>query len=125
MVQLFGRITRNAKVTELKDGKKVTNFSIAINDEYKSKTGKVKKVTYVECAYWLNPDMSVYFTKGKLLEVNGRLEVSAYNNLQGEAVGKINFHVSNFKFHGNGTPSKKEENHIAAESSSAMADLPF
>ena len=56
MVQLIGRITRDAIVSEVKEGKKVLNFSIAINDYYKPKDGEpMKMVTYINCAYWNNP----------------------------------------------------------------------
>ncbi|MBS1738048.1 MAG: single-stranded DNA-binding protein, partial [Bacteroidetes bacterium] len=40
-MELTGRVTADAKVTETKNGKKVTNFSIAINDRYKTKEGEV------------------------------------------------------------------------------------
>ncbi|HMH35091.1 MAG TPA: single-stranded DNA-binding protein, partial [Puia sp.] len=104
MVQLFGRITKDASIAETKGGKKVVNFSIALNDSYKPKGGEVvKTTTYVNCAYWLNTESATYLTKGKLIEVNGRISVDAYTNLQGDAVGKINFHVNLFKLYGKGT----------------------
>lgn len=43
MVHLFGRITKDAIVTEVREGKKVVNFSIALNDSYKPKNGELKK----------------------------------------------------------------------------------
>jgi len=125
MVQLIGRITGNATVTELKSGSKVTNFSIAINDSFKSKNGKFNKIMYVSCAYWLNPDMAIHFKKGKLLEVNGRMELAAYNNLQGEPVAKLNFHVSHFKFHGGLPTSKNQSEFSHAEKRDAADNLPF
>ncbi|NNV53858.1 single-stranded DNA-binding protein [Limnovirga soli] len=91
MQQLIGRLTQNAKVCELKDGRKVTNFSIALNDSYKQKgSGEVKKiVTYVDCAYWINEKVAAYLIKGSIVEVNGRIGVRAYLNLQNEAKGVL------------------------------------
>ena len=37
----------------------------------------------------VNPANAAYLTKGKLIEVNGRLSVNAYVNLQGAAVGNL------------------------------------
>lgn len=129
MVQLIGRITKDATITDVKEGKKVLNFSIALNDSYKPKDGEVVKVvTYVNCAYWINPDkIATYFTKGKLVEVNGRLSVNAYTNMQGDAVGSINFHVNNFKLHGKGsdTDKKNATTKTAGEITEPMDDLPF
>lgn len=69
-MEIIGRITADAAVNETKAGKKVVNFSIAINDTYKSKgsTEVQKIVTYVNCAYWINPGVAPYLTKGTLVE---------------------------------------------------------
>ena len=141
MVQLFGRITKDATVTELKDEKKVVNFSIALNDSHKTKGGEVvKHVTFVNCSYWINPSNAAYLTKGKLIEINGRLSVNAYINLGGDAVANLNFHVDKFKLYGGGsqqanqTPEAKPEKSTRrkntkqqdAESiTEPMDDLPF
>jgi len=36
-MEIIGRLTSDAKVNELKDGRKVVNFNIAMNESYKSK----------------------------------------------------------------------------------------
>jgi len=122
MVQLFGRITADAKVSKVREDKEVINFTIAINDSYKSKDGTIKKTVFVRCSYWFNSGMAAHLTKGRLIEVNGRLEVSAYINMQVEPVGRLDFHVSNFKFLGNS--EKKSTEKIPAENKPAV-DLPF
>lgn len=68
-MQIIGRVTADATVSETKAGKKVVNFSIAINDTYKAKgsTEVQKIVTYVNCAYWINPGIAPYLTKGSLV----------------------------------------------------------
>lgn len=52
-MEIIGRITADATVSETKAGKKVVNFSIAINDTYKPKgsTEAQKITTYVNCSY--------------------------------------------------------------------------
>ncbi|MEJ0080835.1 MAG: single-stranded DNA-binding protein [Puia sp.] len=131
MVQLFGRITSDAIVTETKGGKKVVNFSIALNDSYKPKGGEVvKTTTFVNCSYWLNPENAVYLTKGKLIEVGGRMSVDAYTNMQGDAVGKINFHVNLFKLYGKGSAVASDSEagqstKRAGKGNEQTDDLPF
>lgn len=107
---LIGRVVGDAKVSTLKDERKVVNFSIAINDSYKQKgTVQVKKVvTYVNCSYWISEGIAEYLTKGTLAEVCGRISVNAYTALDGEAKASLNFHVSSIKLHGR-TASKEGE----------------
>lgn len=50
---LTGRLTANAKVKTTSEGKEVVNFSIAVNERYKTKGGEAKDITrYFQCAYW-------------------------------------------------------------------------
>jgi single-strand DNA-binding protein len=134
MVQLFGHITKDATIPELKDERKVCNFSIALNDSYKPKGREViNQVTFVNCAYWIKPENAAFLTKGKLIEVNARLSVSAYIDLQGDAKGSLNFHVNNFKLYGGGitgndssTPGKKAGEMIGGGQITEPSDnLPF
>jgi single-strand DNA-binding protein len=101
MQVLIGRVTADAKVTTLTDERQVTNFSIAINDSYKTKEGgPVKLTTFINCSYWVNPAVASYLKKGTLVELTGRLGVNAYNDLKGEAKATITLHVNNIKLHG-------------------------
>ena len=61
-MEIIGRVTADATVSETKAGKKVVNFSIAINDTYKTKdSNEVQKITtYVNCAYWINVGIAAY-----------------------------------------------------------------
>ena len=84
-MQITARVTADAKVSTLKDEKQVVNFNVAINDSYKPKdSGEVKKVaTFIQCAYWINPAIAKHLTKGTLVELCGRIGVSAYKDMQG------------------------------------------
>lgn len=101
-MQIIGRVTADATVSETKAGKKVVNFSIAINDTYKTKgsTEVQKIVTYVNCSYWINPGVAAYLTKGSLVECNGRVGANAWTNKEGEVKASLTFHVNSIKLHG-------------------------
>jgi hypothetical protein len=66
-MELVGRLTADAKVSTLKNERKVVNFSIAINDSYKPKGSEMltKITTFVNCSYWINPAIAEHLTKSK------------------------------------------------------------
>lgn len=101
-MEIIGRVTADATVSETKAGKKVVNFSIAINDTYKTKgsTEVQKIVTYVNCSYWINPGVATYLTKGSLVECAGRVGVNAWTGKDGDAKASLTFHVNSIKLHG-------------------------
>lgn len=74
-----GRLTADAEVKELKNDRKVTNFTVALNYTYKNKDGEKKeKAAFVDCAYWVNHGLAIYLTKGAIVEINGWMEAEAY-----------------------------------------------
>ena len=124
-MELTGRLTTDAKVSEVKGGKKVVNFNIAINDSYKPKDGeRVELTTYVECAYWINPKVGQYLKKGLLIQTNGRMGSRAWVNKDGDAKSYLTCNISNLKFlggSGNSTSTNQGSNKGAPEED----DLPF
>lgn len=124
-MELIGRVTADAVVNQTKNGKKVVHFSIAMNDSYKPKdSDEWKKVTtYVNCSYWLNETIAKNITKGSLVEVYGRISVSAWTNKEGEAKGSLNFHVNNIKLHGKANAGKTIA--APADITEPVDDLPF
>ena len=93
--------TQNAKINTLKNDKKVVNFSVAINDSYKTKQGERKEqTTYYNCSYWINAKIAEYLVKGTLVELSGRISSSAWIGKDGEIKSGLNFHTSNIKLHG-------------------------
>jgi single-strand DNA-binding protein len=103
-MEITGRLVADAAVRTTKTEKKVTGFTIAINDSYRPKNGdRVKITTYVECSYWLNPGIAEYLQKGTLVELFGRMEAGAYLNKDGKAVGTLNFHTEKIKLLGKAT----------------------
>jgi single-strand DNA-binding protein len=100
-MELTGRLTADAKVSEVKGGKKVVNFNIAINDSYKPKDGeRVELTTYVECAYWINPKVGQYLKKGLLVQLYGRMNSRAWVNKDGEPKSSLTCNISGLKFLG-------------------------
>jgi single-strand DNA-binding protein len=125
-MELFGRLTADAKVNETKDNRKVVNFSIAINDRYKQKDSDEMKIvtTFVNCSYWMSASVVTYLTKGKFVELYGRINAGAYMNASNELKASLNFHVNSLKFHGS-LKSAFIEKEIQSEQAEPADDLPF
>jgi single-strand DNA-binding protein len=126
-MELIGRVTANATVNTTKDGRKVVHFSIAMNDSYKPKDSDEwkKLTTFVNCSYWMREGIAKHLLKGSLVEVYGRISVSAWTNVQGEAKGSLNFHVNNIKLHGKGNAEPTESIPDPSEITEPIEDLPF
>ncbi|KFF27030.1 MULTISPECIES: single-stranded DNA-binding protein [Chryseobacterium group] len=131
-MNIVGRITKNAEINTLKNDKQVVNFSLAINDRFKTKQGELREqTTYYNCSYWLSANVAKILTKGTLVELTGRASASAWIGKDGEIKSGLNFHTSNIKVHGGGKKSDTEEQPASQpQKSNAFAedtddDLPF
>jgi single-strand DNA-binding protein len=63
MNTIVGRITQNAVINTLKNDKIVVNFSVAINDSYKT-TRRTKRTNhYYNCSYWINAKIADFLPK--------------------------------------------------------------
>lgn len=97
--RVTGRVTTAPRVNEV-DGKPVVNFSLAINERYKTRAGELKEeTTYIDCSLWNRPNVSEYITKGALIEVSGRLKVRAFMAASNEPRGVFHLTVLRLKFH--------------------------
>ena len=72
---LIGRLSKDAVVAQLKDDRKVVNFTLAVNDYYKPKNSDkgVTVTTFVQCAYWISPRLRSGLKRDSLIEIMGRL----------------------------------------------------
>lgn len=132
MNTIIGRITKNAEINRLKNDRQVVNFSVAINDSYKTKQGERKELTtYYNCSYWISPNVAKILTKGTLVELSGRISSNAWIGKDGEIRSGLNFHTSDIKLHASSKNSESEPKQNAMqESSNSFAgdtddDLPF
>ena len=102
-------MTADAEVRNVKGDKKVTGFTVAINDRFKTKDGEKREITtYVECSYWVNPGLAEYLRKGTIVEIFGRMEARAWVNKVGEAQANLACNVGTIKLLGSGSGSKLE-----------------
>ena len=132
METLTGRLTANAKVSVVNGDKKVVNFSIAMNDSYKSNGETVRNTTYVDCAYWINAGVGEYLKKGLMVTLFGRLGSRAWVDKDGNPHSAITLNTSQIKFLGGGNaePTEKSEQKAGKKQGANAGggdedDLPF
>ncbi len=121
---LIGRLTKDAVVAQLKDDRQVVNFILVVNDGYKPKghTEWVNLTTFFNCAYWISTKIAERLKKGNLIEVSGRMFVTTYKDMSGEAKASINFHVDSIKVH---QQMKVIATHAEVPKEELLPDLPF
>lgn len=129
-MEITGRIVKDASVFKVSGNKEVVNFSIAVNDSYKSKgSDELKKiVTYIDCSYWLSSKTVQWLKKGVLVELFGRIGLNVYTNNNGEAKGSLTFHTSHIKilvFAKEGSNKPQEITPAKNSSEKEPDDLPF
>ena len=130
-MNITGRLTRDAEVRTTSNGKQVVNFSVAVNDSYKTKQGeRVEQTAYFDCSYWRTPNAVKILTKGLLVELTGRVSTRAWVSKDGEARAGLNFHTSNIKLHGGSRRTETIQATAQADNNKVTVqgtddDLPF
>ena len=135
-MEIMARLAGDAKVRTVSGNRQVVGFDVVINDSYKKKgsTEWTKLSTFIQCSYWSGVGVAPYLTKGKVVELNGRIGVDAYTDREGKPKGVITFFVSSIKFHGGGNQPQpaavngKQNVRVpdkAGELTEPLDDLPF
>ncbi|MBR5372569.1 MAG: single-stranded DNA-binding protein [Oscillospiraceae bacterium] len=103
-VILMGRLTKDPEFRQTPSGVPVCRISIAISRQYTNKqTGeKVDDATFVECVAWRYTAefISRYFTKGRMILVEGSLKNDNYTDNNGVKHYRMNVVIDNASFCG-------------------------
>ena len=86
-VQLIGRLGKDPESRFTPTGKKVTHFSVAISNRWKSKEGDAREYTeWVNIEAWgrLGEVSQEYLKKGSLVFLEGRLKTEKYEDKDNE-----------------------------------------
>ena len=119
---LVGRLTADAKTKTVSDEQQVVRFTIAINENYKSKSGK-RPVKFVDCSFWKNTAIQPFLKKGDVVELYGSITARGWINQQGEVQAALNCKVNNITMHGGG--KRNIDASLSEETMKPMDDLPF
>lgn len=97
-VALIGRLVKNVEIRKTMNGTSICNFTLAVNR--KAKQQGHPEADFIGCiAFNKTADlMYQYLHKGSLIGVEGRIQISAYDNKKGQTVYKTHVVVDSVKF---------------------------
>jgi single-strand DNA-binding protein len=127
MQTIIGRLTADAEVKQLDNGKQVMNYTVAKNSRYKPKgSDEVKqKVTYFNCASWGGFGVAPYLKKGTLVEVSGDIDAKGYTDKDGKVKAKLVMNVQKIDLHAKPTATTTNQTAPANQAADGSDDLPF
>jgi single-strand DNA-binding protein len=81
---LIGRLTADPQLRYTKNGNAVTNFTLAVNKSFVGQDGE-RGVDFINIVVWrkLAETCANHLHKGRLVAVEGRLEIRSYDDQQG------------------------------------------
>lgn len=113
-VFLMGNLGRDPELKYTKEGTAVCTFTLATSYRYKGKDGDKKdKTSWHSCVAWgkTGEVIKEYFTKGKSILVEGRIETDSYEK-DGEKKWVTKIVVEGFEFVGSKGESAPEKSPI-------------
>ncbi len=119
-VMLIGRLVRDPEMRHTGSGLAVTTFTIAVDRRSKNADGQ-KQADFFRCNAWrqLAEIVNEYARKGRLVAVDGRVQINEYNANDGTRKQSVEVEVDNFQMldRGEDTPTGRDEddNHDADE----------
>ena len=84
-ITLMGRLTRDPEIRHTSNGTTVTSFTLAVERDFKDQSSGQKVTDFIDCVAWrhVGEFVSRYFTKGRMAVVEGRLQVEAWKDANG------------------------------------------
>ena len=84
-VFLQGRLVADPELRKTQQGTPVASYRLAVERDYKSKDSNAQNADFVNIVSWRNTAEFVckYFTKGRMMLVEGRLQIRDYTDKDG------------------------------------------
>ena len=84
-ITIMGRLVRDPELRRTGSGVAVASFCVAVDRDYQSKDGGERKADFINCVAWRQTGefISKYFTKGRMIVVDGRLEMRDWTDRDG------------------------------------------
>ena len=84
-ITLMGRLVRDPELRRTGTGIAVTTFRIAVDRDFAPKDGGERKADFITCVAWRQTGefISKYFAKGRMIVVDGRLEMRDWTDKEG------------------------------------------
>lgn len=120
-VVLIGRLTADPELRQTQSGISSCRFTVAVNRKFKNQNGEYD-ADFISCQAWRQTAefVSRYFTKGKMIALEGTLRTGSYQDRNHSDVTHYttDVFVENVEFCGD---SKGSNNNTAQQSSGAQS----
>lgn len=97
-ITIMGRLTRDPELRRTNSGTAVASFTVAV-ERYFGKDGE-KQTDFIDCVAWRQTGefVSKYFSKGRMIVVDGRLELRDWTDKDGNKRRNAEINVSSAYF---------------------------
>ncbi|GGA46490.1 single-stranded DNA-binding protein A [Kroppenstedtia guangzhouensis] len=98
-VVLIGRLTRDPELRYTPGGVAVTSFNLAVNRRFTNQQGE-READFIDIVAWrqLAETVANYMKKGRLVAVEGRLQIRSYENQEGRRIKVAEVVADNVQF---------------------------
>ncbi len=99
-ITIMGRLTRDPELRRTGSGVAVASFRVAVDRDFVSKDGGERKADFIDCVAWRQTGefISKYFAKGRMIVVDGRLEMRDWTDKDGNKRTSAEVVVANAYF---------------------------
>ena len=99
-ITIMGRLIRDPELRRTGSGVAVATFRVAVDRDYASKDGGERKTDFIDCVAWRQTGefVSKYFAKGRMIVVDGRLEMRDWTDKEGNKRTAAEINVANAYF---------------------------
>ena len=84
-IVIMGRLVRDPELRRTGNGIAVASFRVAVDRDFAPKDGGERKADFIDCVAWRQTGefISKYFSKGRMIVVDGRLEMRDWTDKDG------------------------------------------
>jgi len=85
-IVIMGRLTRDPELRRTQNGTAVTTISVAVERDYQSRETQERQTDFIDVVAWRSTAefISKYFTKGKMIVVEGSLQSRKWQDKNGQ-----------------------------------------
>lgn len=126
-VFLIGRFTRDPELRYTPAGTAIAEFCLAMNRKWTDQSGQKKdSVCFVDLQAWGRQGevISEYMKKGRQIFIEGRLDLSQWEDKEGQKKSRLKVVVEGFQFLDGGGSGHKAEDSPDAESHAGSLGAP-
>ena len=99
-IVIMGRLVRDPELRRTGSGVAVASFRVAVDRDFAPKDGGERKADFIDCVAWRQTGefISKYFAKGRMIVVEGRLEMRDWTDKDGNKRTSAEINVANAYF---------------------------